>query len=93
MKRAKIMLVAIAVLATVGGALAFKAQKFGSTKYCYTITDDPKTGTGACPEFTADSKITAIGAIDIWYTTTTGNSQTECAQVTQCPLLGHNIEE
>lgn len=35
MKRAKIMLLAIAVIATVGGVLAFKAQKFGSANvYC-----------------------------------------------------------
>jgi hypothetical protein len=34
MKRVKIMLTAIAVLAVVGGALAFKAKKFTSTIYC-----------------------------------------------------------
>ena len=35
MKRAKIMLIAIAVVATVGGALAFKAQKFSLQNiYC-----------------------------------------------------------
>ena len=35
MKKAKIMLSAIAVFAIVGGALAFKAQKFGAANiYC-----------------------------------------------------------
>jgi hypothetical protein len=38
MKRAKIMLLAIAVIATVGGALAFKAQRFTTQNvYCATI--------------------------------------------------------
>src|SRR5688572_22485127 len=38
MKRAKIMLIAIAVIATVGGALAFKAQKFADKNvYCATL--------------------------------------------------------
>jgi type II secretory pathway pseudopilin PulG len=37
MKRAKIMLLAIAVVATVGGALAFKAQRFiDKNVYCAT---------------------------------------------------------
>lgn len=37
MKRAKIMLIAIAVIATVGGALAFNAQKYTrQTVYCAT---------------------------------------------------------
>jgi hypothetical protein len=37
MKKAKIMLLAIAVIATVGGALAFKAKKFADKNvYCAT---------------------------------------------------------
>lgn len=37
MKRAKIMLLAIAIIAGVGGALAFKAQKFSKKNiYCST---------------------------------------------------------
>lgn len=34
MKKAKIALTAIGVFAIVGGALAFKANKFGSTVFC-----------------------------------------------------------
>lgn len=34
MKKVKVMLTAIAILAVLGGALAFKAKKFGSTIYC-----------------------------------------------------------
>jgi hypothetical protein len=39
MKRVKIMLTAITVLAAVGGALAFKDRTFGGKTYC--ITTDP----------------------------------------------------
>jgi hypothetical protein len=45
MKRIKIMLTAITVFAVVGGALAFKAQKFG--KVIYT-TNNPVPG-ATCP--------------------------------------------
>jgi hypothetical protein len=51
MKKAKIMLMSIAVLATVGSALAFKVAKKGSTRYCYletSIAPDP-TVKGLCP--------------------------------------------
>jgi hypothetical protein len=36
MKKAKIILTAITVFALVGGALAFKASKFGAKVYCTT---------------------------------------------------------
>lgn len=39
MKKVKIMLTAIIVLAVVGGTLAFKAQKFTKSIYCTTSTD------------------------------------------------------
>lgn len=40
MKKAKIMLTAITVLAVVGGALAFKAKKFTERRfYCTTTTN------------------------------------------------------
>jgi hypothetical protein len=54
MKKAKIMLVAIAVLATVGGALAFKAAKFGVHKYCY-LTTNSQPPKGQCTAFTVNA--------------------------------------
>jgi len=39
MKKAKIMLLSIALVAVVGGALAFKAK--GTLKYCYTFATQP----------------------------------------------------
>jgi len=44
MKRAKIMLAAITVLAVVGGALAFKARTVGAFNICTTDVS------GACPD-------------------------------------------
>ena len=44
MKRVKMMLTAIGVLAVVGGAVAFKAVKFGSNTYCIGTS-----GATACP--------------------------------------------
>lgn len=45
MKKAKIMLMSIALVAVVGGALAFKASKSPTRKYCYSTTaaSDPTT--------------------------------------------------
>ena len=41
MKKAKIMLVAIAMLGIVGGTLAFKAQKFFGGTFFYATTTGP----------------------------------------------------
>jgi len=41
MKKAKIMLTAIAVLAVVGGALAFKARQNPNLFYCATVNGVP----------------------------------------------------
>jgi len=45
MKKVKIMLTAITLFAVVGGALAFKAKKFGQTVY---TTNNPKLH-ATCP--------------------------------------------
>jgi hypothetical protein len=42
MKRVKMMLLSFALLAVVGGALAFKA-KYGSLDFCYTTTTITQT--------------------------------------------------
>lgn len=75
MKKIKIMLSAIAVLAIVGGALAFKAQKFG-TAYCKGIaTNQGETGTfGSCPTL-VDSKI----AGDQYFLATPLGNNTDCS--------------
>lgn len=59
MKRVKVMLTAICVLAMVGGALAFKAKTFGNGTYCTTTAG----GGNICPVFSPQTKFTAPGNI------------------------------
>jgi hypothetical protein len=49
MKKAKIMLSAIAILAVVGGAFAFKAQRSGAVLYYYDTIDHKCTATALLP--------------------------------------------
>src|SRR5688500_2938065 len=84
MKRAKIMLLAIAVIATVGGALAFKAQRFSHQNvYCATTaggnltcitTDVPFKITNQSPSFSTPCSTwhAALGITTTSYYTTTG---------------------
>jgi len=66
MKKAKVMLMAIAIFGVVGGALAFKAHKFNGTLKCgttatscpistYTTTAFPNGTTMYCTLLTAPS--------------------------------------
>jgi len=56
MKKVKIMLTAVVVFAAIGGALAFKAQKFGSV--IYTTTNE--AGTPRCPLEKFDFTTTSV---------------------------------
>jgi hypothetical protein len=44
MKKVKVILTTVTIVAAVGGALAFKAVKFGTNVYCSTTQ-----GTTSCP--------------------------------------------
>ena len=79
MNRAKIMLATIAVLASVGGLLAFKAKTFGQ-QYCIRIW---LHGAGAC---TASLVGTPNGAITTYYFTTTTNAANCVSGNVQCIL-------
>jgi len=92
MKRAKVMLMAIAVFATVGAALAFKAQKFGITKYCYTITDSPPPAFN-CTSTASLAIMKEQGQLDIFYTTTTLATPAACALLQSCPNFAKTIEQ
>ena len=73
MKRAKIMLISITVLAIVGGALAFKTKKF-ITSYCYTTTNHLDANHTSCPFSLQSSKSTILGASEfLYYYTITAN--------------------
>ena len=85
MKKAKVMLMALAVIGIAGGALAFKAKtnNFGNTITVYSIcgsTDVCSDGAVSEPDFTT-SVNTIPGSIVV--NATTDNSKT-CSSNTDC---------
>ncbi|MBO9204617.1 MULTISPECIES: hypothetical protein [Niastella] len=90
MKRAKIMLIVIAVIASVGGVLALKAQRFGICNvYCATKVNNiltcttvgvPFSTTNASPSFTTPCRTfhDALGITTTSYYTTTGSGGIAC---------------
>ena len=81
MKKAKIMLSALGVLAIVGGALAFKSNNvFGGKLRCTTITNHPTT---FCPDLTYTA---AIGENDHACTLKTAPLGVPCAITHAAPL-------
>ena len=60
MKKARIMLVAIAVLGLVGGTLAFKAQKFFGATLWYATTN-----VGPAPCFANGTTVQVRGAVAV----------------------------
>jgi hypothetical protein len=61
MKKAKMMLSALAIVGVLGGAFAFKAQSF-STKVIFTGAYDGIHATGACQNRVTGKTITNSGA-------------------------------
>jgi len=82
MKKAKIILIIITVLATVGGALAFKANKKFSEIYCIgtTISNPVHFCTG-----TTLSKPTSGVGRTYYYTTQKDNGTGHVVQYADCP--------
>ena len=74
MKKAKLMLTGIAVLAVVGAALAFKAKSTFNTSYCTSNTS------GTCPNFISGKKPGTTGT-RIYYVITDG---TDCTASPNC---------
>jgi hypothetical protein len=92
MKKAKVMLLAIAIIATVGTALAFKAQKLGSTKYCYTITEE-EPPVGICLVTTVDAVAKPYtGGLKAYYTVTQTATEAACSEA-RCPNVAHTTFE
>lgn len=89
MKKAKIMLIAIAVLATVGGALAFKAQKFTTTKYCTTDSNPNPTTDKNCKLFITSitTDIPVQADFTVFWTTT----ETNCGTGLTCSLTSSSF--
>jgi hypothetical protein len=67
MKKAKMLLSAIAVLAVVGGALAFKANTKFRTDYC-TTNVDPGTANKCSILLEASTTTTSSTPDQFWYT-------------------------
>ena len=77
MKKAKIMLTAVAVLAVVGTGLAFKVKKF-NTDFC---TRAFSSGSGTC-QGTLHGKIDAATGTEFFYTISDG---THACTAQNCP--------
>jgi hypothetical protein len=75
MKRSKIMLTAIGVLAVVGGALAFKANHVGTNKYCYTFTNACGNAVNTCPKGLITTFLPCGTISSIKYTLTTNTTR------------------
>ena len=78
MKKAKIMLTAITFLAVVGGALAFKANKFARITYYTTTASNPNSNT-VCNIQTL-ARTTTGSSLTVWATTANGDAK--CANIT-----------
>jgi hypothetical protein len=81
MKRVKVMLSAILVLAIVGGALAFKAKSPDACAYA-RITDIPEDVT-TCPSVDLGLFKTTVGTNNE-YATTIAKPATGCPETTTC---------
>ncbi|HEU4552226.1 MAG TPA: hypothetical protein VFS25_05310 [Chitinophaga sp.] len=78
MKKIRIMLAAIVVLGSVGGALAFKAKNYSPFQYCYRTQTS-----GICTtSFSTEGVANGIGAGTYYFTTTTDASKCTNLQCT-----------
>jgi hypothetical protein len=78
MKKAKLMLTGIAILAVVGGALAFKAKTAFGFKYCYSTTS------GTCNLGDANYKIDAATGTQYYYVVTNDVSKCNQSPIPNC---------
>jgi hypothetical protein len=86
MKRSKIMLTAIGVLAVVGGALAFKASHVGTQRYCYTFTNVCNAAQTSCPKGIITTFLPCINISSVKYTLTTNTAN--CTLGPTCTKVG-----
>jgi hypothetical protein len=84
MKKVKIMLLSLLVLAVVGGAMAFNART--TTKFC-TIAPNQDgscpTSPASCPITATTQKVTTGTGLTVCYTTDLGQFN-DCSGVTTC---------
>ena len=85
MKKAKVTLMAIAVIGIAGGALAFKAKNFGNTVPTYSICDgSSKCSLGEVDEVGYTTTFSVTGTITVNATTDNGKT---CSSNTDCQPL------
>lgn len=84
MKKAKVLLLSVAVMGVVGGALAFKAKKFTTDFICYTTITANRNLLKSCPLSSFDVTTTLGTPSTIAFTTVT--TTTLCTEVS-CPTL------
>lgn len=76
MKRVKLMLVSLSVLAVVGGALAFNTK--GSNKFCTALPDNGACP-NSCPNFNSKGLATTGVTKAMCTTFTSGSTDTPCS--------------
>jgi len=92
MKKAKIMLLSIAILAVVGGALAFKAEKFNLV-YCYDSQNTPPNAMSTTlPQFCQSEKRTTTMPNGAFLSYATTKPPGGCPAITKCPAVHPVIE-
>jgi hypothetical protein len=86
MKKAKVIIMVIAVFAIVGGALAFKARILGNTDYCFAITN-VQPGFAECTYqvMQRSARPRLPGEPVVYYTTT---DDTDWCFFADCPNVG-----
>jgi hypothetical protein len=90
MKKAKVMLLTIAVFASVGAALAFKVHKVGSFDYCY-LTTDTRPDVGKCTDKAHNIQVDPNGVgSSIFYTMT--SDLNACSQA-DCPNQAFGLQQ
>jgi len=92
MKRAKIMLLSLAILAVVGGALAFKAQKF-DVVYCYdSLHTPPNILSTTLTDFCQKTIRTTTIPNGVLLSYATIRPAAGCAAITKCPAVFPVVE-
>ena len=86
MKKAKWMITAIALIGIVGGALAFKAQKFTAVDI-YGCTGSH----GTCTRLKLSATYTSTSGTQVDGFVSDGTSTVSCNQDSDCPTANHHV--
>jgi hypothetical protein len=93
MKRAKMMLIAIAVLATIGGALAFQADKVFRFDFCIRTISITNGITTTCTDSIEGFKVKQNETIGIVTYYTSFNLDGNCLDGEKCDVIATLVPE